>query len=385
MKPTIYLDYNATTPLDPAVRDAMLPFLGEIWGNPSSVHHVGQRARAALDDARERAAAVFGCKPAEITFTSGATESCNLAILGTARMLKAKGRHIIASAIEHQAVLQPCQHLATHEGFDLTLLPVSRDGFVNPDDLEKAIRSNTILVSVMAANNETGAIQPIAELGALCRKRGVRFHTDAVQWFGKEPFRAVDQFQADLVSVCAHKFHGPKGAGLLYTRSPLQPQAILLGGSHENEHRAGTENLPAIIGLVEALERFIRNPVFPQETLQPLTNRLRTTLESSEATQVISPALNCLPNTIAFVVTDADSISLLAGLDLEGICASSGSACSTGALKPSHVVKALGFGENLASGLIRFSLGRETTREQVEQTVALLPTVIRRAQSSSQP
>ncbi|MBI3877714.1 MAG: cysteine desulfurase, partial [Verrucomicrobia bacterium] len=249
---TIYFDYNATTPLDPAVREAMLPFLGDVFGNPSSVHHVGRRARALLDDARDRAAHVFSCKPSEIIFTSGGTESVNLAIFGTARLLRDKGRHLITSAVEHHAVLHACQYLARREGFELTVLPVNAEGRVSVDDLARALRPDTVLVSVQAANNETGTLQPVAELGALCRVRGVLFHTDAVQWFGKEQFANIHQFNADLVSVCAHKFHGPKGVGVLFIRSPLHPDPILFGGGHENERRAGTENLAGIVGLTEA-------------------------------------------------------------------------------------------------------------------------------------
>ena len=267
---TIYFDYNATTTLDPAVRDAMLPFLGEVWGNPSSVHHVGRKARALLDDARDRAAKFLGAKPSEIIFTSGGTESNNLAIFGTARLLKSKGRHLITSAVEHDAVLQSFDYLEKNDGFAVTRLPVDSDGRVSPDDLRKAIRPDTVLVSVMAANNEIGTIQPVAELGAVCRERGIVFHTDAVQWFGKEPFENIGQFNADLVSVCAHKFHGPKGAGLLYAKSPLLPDPILFGGGHENERRAGTENLAGIIGLVAALEKFVVPPVFDESRLKPL-------------------------------------------------------------------------------------------------------------------
>src|SRR5439155_8090009 len=208
---SIYFDYNATTPLDPLVRQAMLPFLDEIFGNPSSVHHIGRKARAALDEARERAATVLGCKPGEIVFTSGGTESNNLAIFGTARLLRNKGRHLITSPVEHHGVLRAMEHLREKEGFELSLLPVDKHGLVDPDDLAKAIRPDSTLVSVLAANNETGAIQPVAELGAVCRRHGVPFHTDAVQWFGKLPFSTIHQFNADLVSLCAHKFHGPKG------------------------------------------------------------------------------------------------------------------------------------------------------------------------------
>jgi cysteine desulfurase len=385
MNRTIYFDYNATTPLDPAVREAMLPFLGDVWGNPSSIHHVGRQARSILDDARERAANALDCKPSEVIFTSGGTESLNLAIFGAARLLKEKGRHIITSAIEHHAVLHPCEYLVRNEGFGATLLPVSHEGLVAPDDLEKAIRKDTILVSIMAANNEMGAVQPVAKLGAICRRHGVLFHTDAVQWFGKEPFANVHQFNADLVSVCAHKFHGPKGAGLLFARSPLHPDPILLGGGHENERRAGTENLAAIIGLVEALERFVRKPVFQREQLSPLTQTLSEALVSLAGVKTVGSRENHLANTVSFVVKGADSVSLLAGLDLEGICASSGSACSAGSLKPSHVIAALGFERDLASSLVRFSLGRESTQDEVAQVAAILPTVIQRAQTTQQP
>ena len=381
MSRTIYFDYNATTPLDPAVREAMLPFLDAVWGNPSSVHHMGRQARALLDDARDRAARVLGARPSEIIFTSGGTESNNLAIFGTARLLKPKGRHLITSAIEHHAVLHCCEYLAKQEGFELTVLPVSREGLVSPDDLKRAIRPDTILVSIMAANNEIGTIQPIAKLGALCRERGVMFHTDAVQWFGKEPFTNIHQFNADLVSICAHKFHGPKGAGLLFVRSPLHPDPTQFGGGHENERRAGTENLPAIIGLVEALERFVARPVFDTIVLRPLRQRLLAAVAVTQGAIGVGLQDNCLANTVAFVVAGADSITLLAGLDLEGVCASSGSACSAGSLEPSHVVSALGVPRELANSLVRFSLGRASTLEEVNVVAAVLPLIVQRAQA----
>ena len=377
---TVYFDYNATTPLDPQVRAAMLPFLSEVWGNPSSVHHVGRLARALLDEARERAAKVLGSQPSEVVFTSGGTESANLAIMGTARHLKSKGRHIITSAIEHHAVLRCCESLSQWEGFEVTLLPVDREGLVSPDSLARALRADTILVSVMAANNEIGTIQPVAELGALCRQHGVLFHTDAVQWFGKEPFADVHQFNADLVSICAHKIHGPKGVGALFVRSPLQPAPMLLGGSHENERRAGTENLAGIIGFVEALERFVRNPVFVKDMLAPLTGRLIQLIDKLPGVQLVGSRERRLVNTVAFVVEGSDSIPVLASLDLEGICASSGSACSAGSLEPSHVIEALGGKQRLANSLIRFSLGRESTMEEVEHVEIVLPELIHRSQ-----
>jgi len=377
---TIYFDYNATTPLDRAVRQAMEPFLGEIFGNPSSVHHVGRRARALLDDARDRVARVWRCKPSEVVFTSGGTESNNLAVLGTARLLRERGRHIVTTSIEHHAVLHPCEYLRKKEGFEITYLPVDAEGRVSVESVRAALRPDTTLVSVMAANNEIGTLQPVAEIGALCRERGVLFHTDAVQWFGKEPFSHIEQFNADLVSVCAHKFHGPKGAGALYIRSPLHPDPILFGGAHENERRAGTENLAMIVGFVEALEKFVPVRVFDDRPLRPLTDRLVKLADSlGERGVTFRGARSArLPNTVAFTVAGVDSITMLAALDLEGVCASSGSACSAGSLEPSHVMLALGVERNAAQSLVRFSLGRESTADEVAAVERILPEVLAR-------
>jgi cysteine desulfurase len=379
MPRTIYFDYNATTPLDPAVREAMLPFLGEVWGNPSSIHHVGRKARARLDDARDRAAKFLGAKPSEIVFTSGGTESNNLAIFGAARALKARGNHLITSAVEHDAVLQSFDYLEKKEGFEVMRLSVDAEGRISADDLKKAIRSDTILVSIMAANNEIGTIQPVAELGSICRERGIIFHTDAVQWFGKESFENIGQFNADLVSVCAHKFHGPKGAGLLFIKSPLHPDPVSFGGGHENERRAGTENLAGIEGLVSAMEKFLKPPVFEKSKIKPLSDYLFSEINKIEGCAIVSPSANSLVNTVSFVVRGADSITLLAGLDMEGICASSGSACSAGSLDPSHVVSAIGR-NNLANSLVRFSLGRDSTLKEVQFACSILPEIVRRAQ-----
>jgi cysteine desulfurase len=378
MPRTIYLDYNATTPLDPAVRNAMMPFLGEIWGNPSSVHHVGQKARAWLDDARDCAAKVLGAKPSEIIFTSGGTEANNLAVLGTARLLKTKGRHLITSAIEHPAVLHCFDYLEKHEGFSVTRLPVDAEGRVSIDDFARAVRPDTVFASIMAANNEIGTLQPVAKIGALCRERGIIFHTDAVQWFGKEPFTDISQFKADLVSICAHKFHGPKGAGLLYIKSPLHPNPILFGGGHENERRAGTENVAGIIGLVAALEVFVKSPVFEKAKLKPLAEFLVACVEKIEGCELVSPREHSLANTVAFTVRGSDGIALMAGLDMEGVCASSGSACSAGSLEPSHVIMAIGK-KDAANSLVRFSLGRDSTLEEIKLVGELLPAVIQRA------
>jgi len=379
MTRSLYFDYNATTPLDESVRAAMLSFLTENWGNPSSVHHLGRKARALLDDARDRAAKFLEAKPSEIIFTGGGTEANNLAIFGTARALKGKGKHLITSAVEHHAVLHCINYLEKNEGFTVSRLPVDGNGRVSVDDLKNAIRSDTVLVSIMAANNEIGTLQPVAELGAVCQERKIVFHTDAVQMFGKEPFENIQQFNANLVSICAHKFHGPKGAGLLYIKSPLHPDPILFGGGHENERRAGTENLPAIIGLVAALESCVKPPIFPRAKLQELTAKLISTIETIPGCELVSPREHCLANTVSFVVRGSDGIALMAGLDVEGICASSGSACSAGSLEPSHVILAIGKNDS-ANSLVRFSVGSTSTAEEVDYVCGVLPEIIRRAQ-----
>lgn len=375
--PTIYFDYNATTPLDASARAAMEPYFGEVFGNPSSIHRVGRAARAALDETRDRAARLLRCKPSEAVFTSGGTESNNLALFGVARMLRSGGRHMVVSPVEHHSVLHAAQYLERREGWRITWLPVDREGRVNPLDVEAALEPGTALVSVMAANNETGAIQPVAEIGRVCRRKKVLFHTDASQWFGKEPFEAVAQFEADLVTLCAHKFHGPRGAGLLYIRSPLLPDPLIMGGGHENERRAGTENLPAIAGMVEAMERFIAPPVFPA-ALRDLTQGLMERAEAIEGVRFQGPRDQRLANTVSFTVEGCDSIALLAGLDIEGVCASSGSACSAGSLEPSHVLRAMRLPKELANSYVRFSLGRESTAQEVSTAAAALRRVVER-------
>ena len=375
----IYWDYNATTPLDHQVRQAMEPYLENVWGNPSSVHAVGRRARAALDEFRYRLAGAWKCRPSEVIFTSGGTESNNLAVLGTARLRGAQGyRHLVVSPVEHHAVLHALKHLEAHEGFTLTLVPVNHHGRVSAEAVAQALRPDTALVSIMAANNETGTLQPVAEIGRLCRERGVLFHTDAVQAFGKLPFERIDQFEADLVSVCAHKFHGPKGAGALFIRSPLLPHPTQHGGAQENERRGGTENLTAVAGLVSAFETLVLQPVFPTDSLRAWTERLAQTVTSLPGVERHGCPENRLPNTLAFSVEGTDSISLLANLDLEGVCASSGSACTAGSVEPSHVLRAMGVPESRAKALVRFSLGRESTEEEVARVESLLPTLIDR-------
>ncbi len=376
--PTVYLDYNASTPLDPVVRDVVIAGF-ESWGNPSSVHHVGQEARALLDDARDRVASVFRCRPSEIVFTGGGTEANNLAILGAARARVSKGRHLICSPTEHPAVLQCFEHLARHEGFEVSWLPVDAVGRVDPEAVCAAIRPDTTLVSVMAANNETGVHQPFAAIGRICREREVLYHCDAVQWFGKEPVPGMACFEADLVSFCAHKLHGPKGVGLVYLRAPLVLSRHMLGGPQENDRRAGTENLPLVLGLASAIERFLSPGVFPTRDLQALAHSLTTAVASVEGVQVVGPSTGRLSNTVGFVLGGSDSLALLANLDLEGICASSGSACSAGALEPSHVLLAQGYPPSLAAAFVRFSLGRETSAEQIRSVCDRLPAILARS------
>ena len=363
MPRTIYFDYNATTPLDPAVRDAMLPFLDSIWGNPSSVHAVGRRARALLDDARDRAAMFLGTKPSELIFTSGGTESNNLAVFGAARSRQSRGKHLITSAIEHHAVLHGFDYLEKKEGFRVTRLPVDGDGRVSVEAVKRALRPDTVLVSIMAANNEIGTIQPVAEIGALCREKGVVFHTDAVQWFGKEPVASLDQFNADLVSVCAHKFHGPKGAGVLYLRASLSIERLQHGGSHENERRPGTENTAAIVGMAVAAELACASMEAERPRQAVLRERLWHGIREAFPSAVRNGGPDdCLANTLNVSFPGLDGESLLINLDLAGICASSGSACMVGSIVPSHVLLAMGVAPELARSTVRFSLGNSAGR-----------------------
>ena len=373
----IYFDYNATTPLDGAVREAMMPFLDGVWGNPSSVHSVGRMAREALDEARYRLSGLWRCRPSEVVFTGGGTEANNLAVFGTARLLRDRGRHLVTSPVEHPAVLHAFRCLEAFEGFEVTILPVDAAGRVDPESVARTVRPDTTLVSVMAANNEVGTIQSVAAIGAVCRERGVVFHTDAVQALGKLPFGDIHQFGADLVAVCAHKFHGPKGAGALFIRSPLLPRPVQVGGGHENERRAGTENLAAIAGLVEAFARFVPSPAFDADRLGPWTRRLAAGAAAVPGVTLRGDPEGRLPNTIAFTVKDTDGIALMAALDLAGICASSGSACSAGSLEPSHVLQAMGVPPGEANALVRFSLGRDTTGAEVDRVLDALPAVIR--------
>jgi cysteine desulfurase len=373
----VYLDHNATTPLAPEAKEAMLPFLDGEYGNPSSIHSAGRRARAAVDDARDRMASLLGAKAHEIIFTGGGTESCNLGLIGIARAHAVRGKHIIISAVEHHAVLHAAEHLQHFEGFDITLLPVDSAGVVDPALLARLIRKETTVVSIMHANNETGAIQPLQEIAAVCAERGVFFHTDAVQTFGKIPVgTALPGLSA--VSIAAHKFYGPKGVGALYLRAGIALSRTVYGGSHENSRRPGTENVAAIVGMAAAAETAISRAAEDAERLAPLRERLWEGIRSTcpQAIRNGDPARS-LANTLNVSFPGADGESLLMGLDLEGVCVSSGSACMVGSIQASHVLIAMGVDSRTALATVRFSMGHSTTEESIENTIAAVGRVVK--------
>lgn len=374
----IYADHNATTPLDPAVLEAMLPYLREHFGNASSVHVFGREARAAVDDARVRIAKLLGAQEGEIVFTGGGTEADNAAVFGVARALRKKGRHIVTSSIEHHAVLHACQYLEKTGECEVTYLPVSRDCLVDPVDLQKAIRKDTVLVSAMSANNETGTIQPVKELAAICRERGVTFHTDAVQSFGKMPVNVGD-WGVDLLSIAAHKFYGPKGVGVLYARRGTKVDPMLFGGSHENDRRAGTENVAGIVGMAKAAELAMAKMGEEQCRLFGLCEKLGDEIAARvSGSHRNGHAKLRIGNTINFSFEGCEEEGLLLGLDLEGVAVSSGSACAVGSLEPSHVLRAMGLSHELARAAVRFSFGKSNTEADIEVIVNALEKVVGR-------
>lgn len=375
----IYLDYNATTPLCDAAREAMLPYLGRHFGNPSSVHAAGREARAAVDTARDKLAALLQVKPHEIIFTSGGTESCNLAVLGLARFRAQRGPHIISAKTEHHAVLNAVEHLEKHEHFEVTWLNVSGDGVIDLDQLANSIRPETRLVSIMAANNETGVIQPLREISQICRERGVLLHSDMVQAFGKIQ---ADLSLVDAASLAAHKFYGPKGAGFLFLRSGLSIQPIMFGGTHENERRPGTENVAAIAGMAAAAEWTLRDRELEQQREAKLRDELWTRISQSvpEAKQNGTNAPR-LANTLNVSLLGLDSETLLIALDLEGVCASSGSACMVGSVVASHVLLAMGLPIERARSAVRLSLGKWTTADEIKATGDAVRKIVERLQT----
>jgi len=372
----VYFDYNATTPLAPEVAEATTRALRDQFGNASSVHHFGQQAKAAIDEARSAVAALLNADPSEIVFTSGGTESDNFAIRGAAEALDPTGRrHLIASAIEHEAVLNTLKALA-RRGWRTALLPADQSGIVSPDRLREIITDDTALVSVMHANNEIGTIQPVAELAAIAHERGALMHTDAVQSTGKIPVD-VRALGVDLLSLSAHKFSGPKGAGALWIKRGTRLQPILTGGRHERSRRAGTENVPALVGLGVATRLAASKMSAEAARVGALRDRLEARiLRDVGGTAVNGTRSSRVPNTTNISFDRVEAESLLIALDLEGVAVSTGSACSSGTLEPSHVLRAMGFSAHRAQNSLRFSLGMFSTEEEVDRVASLLPSIV---------
>ena len=377
----IYLDHNATTPLLPAVVDRMTATLREEFGNPSSVHHFGQRAKAAIDEARSAVAALIGADPSEVVFTSGGTESDNFAVRGVAEALEPTGRrHLIASAIEHEAVLNTVKALAKR-GWSVTFLSVDQTGIVSPDALRAALTNETVLVSIMHANNEIGTVQPVAELARLAHERGALFHTDAVQTAGKLPID-VKALGVDLLSISAHKFYGPKGAGAIWIRRGLRLLPYMTGGKHERNRRAGTENVAGIVGMGVAAQNARARMADEAARLSALRDRLEAgILRAVPGTAVNGAPDSRVPNTTNISFDRVEAESLLIALDLAGIAVSTGSACSSGTLEPSHVLKAMGFPAHRTQNSIRFSLGAANSETDIDRVIGVLPGVVDKLRS----
>lgn len=385
----IYLDYNATTPVDPAVLDAMLPYLRADFANASSIHSPGQRARVAIDEARESVAALIGAKPAEIVFTSGGTEADNLAICGliSAARPPSNGRrkHVITTSIEHHAVLQACQALEK-QSVDVTYLPAggaAGEGVLDAKAVREAMRSETALITVMHANNELGTIQPIEEIGRVARDAGVPFHCDAVQSAGKLPLD-VNAIGADVLSISAHKFYGPKGVGALYVRSGSRIEPMFRGGQHERGLRPGTENVAGIVGMGKAAELARAHMAEDAARMRELRDRFESALcEKIPGGRVNGRAAPRVANTTNMTFAGASGESLVIGLDLKGIACSTGAACSSGAIEPSHVLLAIGLNEEAARSSVRFSIGRMTTAAEIDRAIAIIPAVVERLRALS--
>ena len=379
----IYLDHNATTPVDPAAAQAMMRALQDSFGNASSVHYYGQQAKAAIDNARSSVAALIGGEPSEVIFTSGGTEADNFAIRGAAEALEVTGRkHLITSGIEHEAVLNTFKALA-RRGWKTTVLPLDATGIVSPDRLREAMTSDTALVSIMHANNEIGTIQPIADLAQIAHASGALFHTDAVQSAGKIPVD-VRGLGVDLLSVSGHKFYGPKGAGALWARRGVRLSAFLAGGKQERNRRAGTENVPGLVGMGVAAARALEGMPEKAARLSTLRDRLEQgILQSVPNTEVNGAREPRVPNTSNISFDRVEAESLLIALDLEGVAVSTGSACSSGTLEPSHVLKAMNLSNHRAQNSIRFSLGAGNTDEEIDRVIAILPKLVTKLRSLS--
>ena len=371
----IYADNAATTKMSRTAIEAMLPFMDELYGNPSSLYSFGQKAKEALESARERVASCLGCEPREITFTSGGSEAENQAIFSAARLGEKKGKkHIISTAFEHHAVLHTLDKLKK-QGFEITLLDVHKNGIVTPEQVADAIREDTCLVTIMFANNEIGTIQPIKEIGKVCREKGVLFHTDAVQAAGHLHINVKEQ-NIDMLSLSAHKFHGPKGIGVLYAKRGILLDNVINGGAQERGKRAGTENIPAIMGLAAALEDACANVDKNSAKLTALRDRLIEGLDKIPYGELNGDRTNRLPSNVNFCFEGIEGESLLLLLDDKGVCASSGSACTSGSLDPSHVLLAIGRPHEVAHGSLRLSLGEETTEADVDYLIEAVTEVV---------
>ena len=378
----IYLDYAATAPCDPEVLKAMEPYFFERFGNASSLHAFGQEAKKAVEDSRESLANFLGAKPEEIIFTSGGTESDNLAIKGVAEKMQQKGNHIITTAIEHHAIAEPCKYLEK-KGFKVTFVGVDKYGQVSPDDIKKEITDKTILISVMHANNEIGTIQPIAEIGDIARSKGIYFHTDAVQTIGHIPVN-VDALNVDLLSLSAHKFYGPKGAGALYVRKGVRLERFMHGGDQENNRRASTHNTPGIVGLGKAVELCRAKMAEEAKFQSSLRDRLIKELpERIPEIQLNGHPTKRLPNNVNFSIKYIEGESILLSLDMVGIAVSTGSACTSSSLEPSHVLLAIGLTHELAHGSLRITMGRWTKSEDINSLLEHLPPIAERLRAMS--
>jgi cysteine desulfurase len=378
---TVYLDHNATTPVDSEVLEEMLPFLKGTFGNPSSIHAFGQGARRGLDFARERVAGLIGAAPEEIVFTSGGTESDNHAIAGVFDANRSKGQHIITTAIEHQAVLSVC-HGLEQKGARVTYVGVDRQGTVSPGEVMDAVADDTVLISVMLANNDVGTIQPVREIAEAAHERGVLVHCDAVQAVGKIPV-AVADIEADMISVSSHKLYGPKGAGALFIKKGTRLAPLVLGGHHESRRRAGTENVPAIVGFGKACDLAKGRFVADAERIRVNRDRLQNHItEKIDRVHIHGHPTNRLPGTLNVGFEEVEGETLLIALDLKGIAVSTGSACSSDSRDPSHVLAAMGCHPYLASCSIRFSLGRGTTAQEIDEVGQVLPELIDQLRSN---
>lgn len=381
-RPMIYLDYNATTPVDARVLEAMLPYFEGEFGNASSIHSAGQHARAAVDRARESVAALIGASPAEVVFTSGGTEGDNLALFGLVTAIPRAKKHVITTAIEHHAVLNACQELE-RRGVDVTYVSAGSHGVLDPDDVRRAITPDTVLVSVMHTNNEIGTIQPIEEIGRIAAAADMYFHCDAVQSAGKLPLD-VNGLRVDLLTISAHKIYGSKGVGALYVRpgTPLEP--MLFGGHHERDRRPGTENVPGIVGLGKAAELARTHLNEDATRMAALRDRLETALlDAIPDARVNGERARRVCNTTNVTFTGAGGEALLIALDLEGLACSTGAACSSGSVEPSHVLIAIGLSDDDARSTLRFSLGRGTTRDEIDKAIEIIPRVVERIRSLS--